>query len=809
MNNEYEQQQEEYFTFRSHGLEPDTFSVLRFRGTEKLMECYEYEILLASEDPEISFEQVLGNPATLTIHNHDGSVAQKIHGVPSNFEQQRQMAGLTLYIITIHPKLYWLTLNHKNQIFLNKTLPDIFHELLIDGGLNETEFEFRLQRHYPEIDYICQFRETHLYFMTHWMERTGMYFFFQQAPEGEKVIITDTRMAHSPFRDNAVLPYVEPSMMGGEHRGQSIQAFLCRQQIIPGKVRVRDYNYEKQQVSVDSDDKTVKSDQPGMMYFYGDHVKTPEEASQMADTRTEEYRCRERIYHGESTIPGIMPGTLFTLSSHYRSGFNQEYQVLEISHEGSQESFLTAGVDEMLGREEQKPFYRNSFSSIEGVQQFRPLRTIEPSKFYGTLHAKIDAEGNGKYAELDDQGRYKVVLPFDLNEPFENLNHEDRKAHGKASAWIRMMQPYAGTNQGMHFPLHKGTEVLLTFIDGDPNRPVIAGALPNPEAASPVNSDNATMSKIVSASGNVIHMEDQEGKERILLHSPKAESWIRIGESNDPPPEYVINDNTPPSTGIKIHTSGDINIQAEKDLNFTVTGKSNFTCYNSQLIDIKQGQTNKISGGQTNKVHGDLKTLAYDDHITEVDNNKETSVKENNTIFVGGTYHEIIGYFPKLINDALTPWEMEDEYKDGKTWEEIGKGFGYAAYDSIPIAGPVMGLMPVPHNGSKRTVCANNTLIASTNTDILLTNSLFGLMNSTMSVTWSNTHAFEWGIWGMIKNIKAWATDTAINKEDATLEKLSCSSTKIAFAATDNQIKDITAYLTNIYERLSAIEEHA
>ena len=136
------------------------------------------------------------------------------------------------------------------------------------------------------------------------------------------------------------------------------------------------------------------------------------------------------------------------------------------------------------------------------------------------MNAHIDAAGSGQYAEVDNQGRYKVILPFDLNSAMG----------GKASSWLRMAQPYAGENHGMHFPLHKGTEVLLTFIDGDPDRPIIAAAVPNPITPSPVNSSNSTQSRITTAGGNKLHMEDQQGGEGMSAAYTQAKYLDQDGD---------------------------------------------------------------------------------------------------------------------------------------------------------------------------------------------------------------------------------------------------------------------------------------
>jgi hypothetical protein len=208
--------------------------------------------------------------------------------------------------------------------------------------------------------------------------------------------------------------------------------------------------------------------------------------------------------------------------------------------------YLLPEVAEGLKGYKSTVYYRNSFSAIPAEVQFRPERKAVKPRISGTMHAVIDAAGSGRYAELDNQGRYKVRLPFDES--------DDHKA-GKASIYLRMMQPYANRKGGMQFPLTKGTEVLLTFIDGDPDRPVIAGAIANPETPSPVSNENQTESVIQTGGNNKIRIEDKEGKERIIMESPTAGSWVRIGAPNDPPPPEYVEDKDS-GNGIRIRTDG-------------------------------------------------------------------------------------------------------------------------------------------------------------------------------------------------------------------------------------------------------------
>jgi type VI secretion system VgrG family protein len=527
------------FTFVSQGLPEDTFSVVEFKGTEGISRLYEFDITLASDDPDIDLKGVLQNPATLTIKSEDQEFP--LHGILGQFEQLHEVKEHYFYRALLVPRLWQADLYRENQLFLDKTVPDIIEEILKQAGLTTQDYELKLTRNYPQWEYICQYRETDFDFISRWMEREGIYFYFEQGENNEKLIITDSSTAHEDIRGDATIPFSPPSGIVPEK--EAIMAFLCRQKRLPNKVILKDYNYRKPSLDLKAEAEVDASGR-GDVYFYGEHFKTPKEGNELAKIRAEEIRCRENVYHGESTAPNLCPGFFFTLDDHYRQGYNQKYLIVEVEHEGHQTGSLWAGVRKKSAEGEKKLTYANSFTAIRSDVQFRPERKTPKSRFYGTMNATIDAAGSGEYAELDDLGRYKVKLPFDQSD----------MEGGRASRWVRMSQPYAGAEHGMHFPLHKGTEVLLTFVDGDPDRPVIAGAVPNPETASPVTAANQTESVIQTGARNKIRIEDLLGSERIIMETPAANSWIRLGTPNDP---GHVRDKLP-GKGIKIFTEGEL-----------------------------------------------------------------------------------------------------------------------------------------------------------------------------------------------------------------------------------------------------------
>jgi len=513
---------EKRFSFISTAtsLDEETFGVVQFSGVEGISIPYEFDIMLVSDNPDIDLDDIMAVPAKFTIHRKEGDDVD-FHGILDSFEQLHKYNEYIFYRAHLVPRLWWLSITHHNQVCLNKTVPEIVELALKDSGLSTLDFEFKIRGTYNPIDYVCQYNESHFNFISRWLEREGMYYYFDQKGAVEKIIFTDTHIAHTDLPD---VHYAPPSGLVETESTEIIHSFICRQRQLPQKIYLKDHNYERPSLGI-SGSADVDERGRGTDYIYGEYFPNPEEGNRLAGIRAEILNCRKREFVGESTVPFLEPGYTFMLHRHYRGSFNQRYLVENVSHDGNQVGYLIPGILEGLPGHKHSVYYRNNFTAIPADIQFRPERKAVKPRIAGTLHAVIDAEGSGKYAELDDQGRYKVRLPFD-----ESDEHRD----GKASAYLRMMQPYANQSGGMQFPLTKGTEVLLTFIDGDPDRPVIAGAVANPETPSPVTAANQTESVIHTGGNNKIRIEDKAGKERIIMESPSANSYVRIGAPNDP-----------------------------------------------------------------------------------------------------------------------------------------------------------------------------------------------------------------------------------------------------------------------------------
>ncbi len=510
------------FSFKSSALPESTFDLVSFNGSEGLSKFYRFEVTLLSDDDQIDLDKVVQSRATLTINREQGDIL--IHGIFTVFDQQDTSHGRTRYHAVITPAVWRMTITHHNQIFLDKTVPQIVEAAIKDGGFTSLDYEIRVSARYPKLEYVCQYDESHADFIFRLMEREGIYYYFEQGEEQEKLIITDALGVHGYMSAGSKLSYSPVSGLDEAYRDEVVKALVCSRKIMPKRVLLKDYNYRKPLLDLEAQS-IVSENGQGDVYIYGEHFQTPDDGARLAKIRAEELKCRARSYYGESLVPFLRPGYIFTLQGHNRTDCNISYLITDVTHNGDQSFMLTSGLGMNPSSRDQTTHYRNSFTAISSSMQFRPERITPRARFYGTIHAHIDASGSGKYAEIDSHGRYKVKLPFDLNDP----------AGGKASSWIRMSQPYAGDSYGMHFPLHKGTEVLLTYIDGDPDRPIIAGAVPNPVTESPVTSANNTQCRITTAGGNKFHIEDQQGGERMLMLTPQSNTWFRMGAPNDPP----------------------------------------------------------------------------------------------------------------------------------------------------------------------------------------------------------------------------------------------------------------------------------
>lgn len=488
------------FFFDCAALPATTLDVISFHGVEGISRPYCYTLELASTEEAIPLDDWVGAAATLRIDVAalyggsqseatqaaiDGAAALPVHGVIARCERRHRAHGLTFYRAELRPRLWHASLDEQNQVYLDKTYPEIIEAELDRLGLRVgTDVKSRLTGSYRSWEFVCQYRESSLAFLHRLMERVGIYYFFEQGESAEVLVLTD----HLGGHPDATPDRVRYAPESGLDDGPAVRRLARTRGRAPTSVTLQEYNYRTPSVRL-RQSAEVESAGAGARLYWGDHFKTDSEGDTLAAIRAEEAVCWAERYQGGGIAAFLRPGYRCAVHDHplETPALNQNYLFVAVEHEGAQGSFARTGMGEAARDETEgtaRLTYENRFVAIPATTQFRPRRATAWPRVHGRIPGVVDQEG------VDAEGRYKIRLPFERGDG----------GPGGASRWCRLAKPYTGANYGMHFPLHQGTEVQVVYIDGDPDRPIIAGAMENP--TTPSQTDDVSVGVLQTATNS-------------------------------------------------------------------------------------------------------------------------------------------------------------------------------------------------------------------------------------------------------------------------------------------------------------------
>ena len=495
---------EAQFFFYCGDLEKSTFEVAEFSGIERISSLYQFDVTLMSRN-FIRPEEVIGLPATLFIQGSGEYVPYS--GVVKDFQFIDNNVDYCTYSARLVPRLWMTSLNVQSRIFQKVTINDILTSVL--DSANVTNYEINLNGTYPEQEYVVQYQESDLNFISRLMEAAGIWYFFQENPllpneigpgvSNEKLIVSDDPANFTDLPSNPEVLFRRFSGMNERYDDdykESIHQFQVEQHIIPKDVFVKNYNYRSPEVDL-TGRQNVSDGLKGTVYEYGGNFKRPAEAQAAAEVLSKRIQSQHVTINGSGNCRGFRAGFRFTLQESYFDELNTAHLITQVQHAGGH----------LAGHE--VATYQNNFRCIPGDQatSYCPEKRAFIPKVNGVLTALIEANGS-EYAHVDEFGRYKVRLPFDLS---------DARNDCSGSKYVRLAQPYSGSQYGFHFPSHEGAEMVLACVDGDPNKPVGIGTVPNANTVSPVISDNKQTNVIRTAGGNEFIMDDTDGKQKVRL----------------------------------------------------------------------------------------------------------------------------------------------------------------------------------------------------------------------------------------------------------------------------------------------------
>jgi len=430
----------------------------------------------------------------------------KIHGIISRFEQRGRTPRYVSYYAELVPKMWRLGLTQANEVYQKMDIQNLVTQVFRDSGLSGQDYSFDLNEPYPENEYIIQYRETHFDFVNRRLEHVGCFYFFDHRDDNDKIVVGDSNDTFPAIEQSEDILY-NPNRDPLSDR-ETITDLTFRTKVVTGLVRLKDYNYRfpSRDLTVESQ---IDSDAPGVFYEYGDHYKDTNEGEFLAKMRNEEILTGSQVFHGTSDCRLFRAGFKFKMGKHYRDDWNEkEYLITKVTMRGTQRGLFAV----LPTAKEILPTFENSFEAVDAQVKFRPPRITPVPRVPGIMTAKMESGAGDEYAFVDDEGRYKAKLFFDMSD----------KANGEASRPIRMAQPYSGPGYGFHFPNHADTEMVWACINGDVDRPVALGTIPNPSQASPVTATNKSQSVIRTAAGNEIILDDKTNESQIGIQTTDA-----------------------------------------------------------------------------------------------------------------------------------------------------------------------------------------------------------------------------------------------------------------------------------------------
>ncbi|MDD6088901.1 MAG: type VI secretion system tip protein TssI/VgrG [Desulfovibrionaceae bacterium] len=505
--------QQERFIFRTGAMPDGTFHILRFSGTEGISALYRFELTLVTQEQELPAESLLSEPAMLLIRR-ENAPDTFFHGILTEFTELSRQNGWSYCKAVLQPKAWKLTQRIFNAIDLDCTIPQLAENIFRE---NDIDYDFRLSGQYAMQEFSMQYNESQFNYLSRKLEKNGIAYCFAHEAEHEKIVFCDGPLAHSKMDDTPVLHYSPASGLETGHESEVIASFSITRTPLPAKIIERDYDW-KHPVKPVVGSADVSETGTGTLYFYGDGFTTEAEGNRLAAIRAEGLRCRASRFSGVSGVPTLRSGFIFTLADHYIPSCNDDYLITEITHEGSQSGILSLITGSQLKTPSNELYYRNTFQCIRASLPFRPEFKTPRNIIPGMINAFIDASDNSGKPELDEFGRYKVVFPQDMKS----------RVSGRASCWIRRSQTHVGAGYGSTFPLSPGIEVLIGFIDGDPDRPFIAGAISNPETGFMENAVSSESTGITSQSGGSLLFNNQDRKSGMLLNSGSGRSGLMM-----------------------------------------------------------------------------------------------------------------------------------------------------------------------------------------------------------------------------------------------------------------------------------------
>ena len=550
-------------------LGTDVLLLDNFQGTEAISQLFKFQLTMRATSATLDPSKIVGENVTVKVAPTGDAPIRYFHGMVSRFMHAGGNTAFTFYTGEVVPTLWLLTLSRDRKIYQAKSASDIIKAVLGEFSIS---FESKLTGTYKARDYCVQYDETALEFISRLMEEEGIFYFFNFTSSGHSMVLGDSTSAHVSCTDASALRY-HPDQ-GSPPMIDVVNHMEYESRLVVQKFEYSDYDYLNPSTALKTESAGTKG--KGKVFEYPGKHAVVADGTKYAKVRNEASQANVAVCRGNSYCYPLSAGKKFTLSAHPRTTINTSLVVRLVNHSAS------------------NGHYTNGFEAFVATVPFRPPR-ISPLPRVAGSHTALVVGPKGEEIWTDKYGRVKVQFHWD------RVGVKD----DKSSCWVRVSQGWTGVSWGALFLPRVGQEVVVSYVDGDPDRPLVTGCVYNATNTTPVTLPSMqTQSTIKSRSsktgtaGNEMRMEDKKDAEEFYFHAQK-DMKVEI--------ENALT--TTLTEGAEIHTikKGDrtVDVQTGKETHnvkgtriLTVTGNETHT----NKADYKQA----VTGNFELKVTGNI-----------------------------------------------------------------------------------------------------------------------------------------------------------------------------------------------------------
>jgi type VI secretion system secreted protein VgrG len=554
-------------------LADDVLLFAGMSGSEQLGRLSEFSVQLLSSDASLDIGAVLGKPMSVILATSEDGDLRHFNGIVTRFANTGWRGEFATYEAVLHPWLWLLTRAADCRIFQDMSVPDIVKQVCSAYGGAAVLSVTSLSGDYPALPYCVQYRETDFQFVCRLLEGAGIYFYFTHDADRHTMVLADSHSAHQPIAGYAGLKFARAARRG-EWAEESVSAWRRGGEIASSKVVLKDFDFEKTASCRSGGLLSTATIAAGFgqesyaMFDYPGDYSVAADGNARARARIESLHGQCEQVQATTDARGLYPGGLFTLADHPRDDQNRDYLV-------------TAAHYEITGNDYASGSGGFGFSCRIGAigkeHPYRPPPTVARPRVYGPQTAIVVGKA-GEEIWTDKYGRVKVQFHWD------RVGAEDENS----SCWVRVAQGWAGKGWGAMAVPRIGMEVVVSFLEGDPDRPLITGCVYNsdtmPPYALPANQTRSTVKSQSSKGGegfNELRFEDKKGEEEVYVHAER--DFLRVVKNNDAL-----------KVGFETAAKGDQTVDIKNDQAVTIG--------NDQTLTVTHDQTVGIDGKQAVKV---------------------------------------------------------------------------------------------------------------------------------------------------------------------------------------------------------------